>query len=75
MKVTSKRQVTIPKQLRARLGLLPGTEVAFITEGNTLRVVKEAGPAGRGHRVVERLRGKATASMTTEEILALTRSK
>lgn len=74
MKITSKGQVTIPQELRERLGMLPGTEVRFVAEGNTLRVVKEKGPAGRGRELVKRLRGKATVAMSTDEILALTRS-
>jgi len=73
MKITSKGQVTIPQEVRERCGLLPGTEVRFVLEGNNVRVVKEAGPQERGKRLVARLRGRATASRTTDEILALTR--
>lgn len=73
MRITSKGQVTIPQELREQLGFVPGSEVTFIPEGTTLRVVKQEGPQGRGRNVVERLRGKATVSMTTDEILALTR--
>ncbi|MBI5016618.1 MAG: AbrB/MazE/SpoVT family DNA-binding domain-containing protein [Deltaproteobacteria bacterium] len=73
MRITSKGQVTIPQELRDQLGFVPGSEVTFIPEGNTLRVVKQEGPAGRGRSLVDRLRGKATVSMTTDEILALTR--
>lgn len=73
MKITSKGQVTIPQEYRDRLGFVPGSEVTFIPEGNTLRVVRQEGPGGRGLALVERLRGKATVSMTTDEILALTR--
>jgi len=73
MRITSKGQVTIPQELREQLGFLPGSEVRFIPEGNTLRVVKEETPGGRGRGLVKRLRGKATVTMTTDEILALTR--
>ncbi|MBE0617347.1 MAG: AbrB/MazE/SpoVT family DNA-binding domain-containing protein [Proteobacteria bacterium] len=75
MKITSKGQVTIPQELREQLGFLPGSEVRFIPEGNTLRVVKEPPPGGRGRDLVKRLRGKATVAMTTDEILALTRGE
>ncbi len=75
MKITSKGQVTIPQELRERLGLLPGTEVRFVAEGNALRVEKDNGPHGRGRRLVEGLRGRATVAMTTDEILALTRQE
>lgn len=73
MKITSKGQVTIPQELRERLGFVPGSEVEFIPEGNTLRVVRQEGPRGRGGDLVRGLRGRATVSMTTDEILALTR--
>ncbi len=75
MKITSKGQVTIPQEIRERFGLLPGTEVTFVPEGNTLRVVKKEGPESRGRNLVARLRGRATVSMTTDEILALTRGE
>ncbi|MBI5441079.1 MAG: AbrB/MazE/SpoVT family DNA-binding domain-containing protein [Deltaproteobacteria bacterium] len=73
MKITSKGQVTIPQEIRERFGFLPGTEVTFVPEGNTLRVVKEERRQRRGKRLVAGLKGKATVSLTTDEILALTR--
>ena len=73
MRITSKGQVTIPQEIRERCGLLPGTEVTFVLEGNNLRVVKQEGPHERGRNLVAHLRGRATVSMTTDEILALTR--
>lgn len=75
VKITSKGQVTIPQELREQLGFLPGSEVTFIPEGNTLRVVRQEGPGGKGRDLVSRLRGKATVAMTTDEILALTRPR
>ena len=74
MKITSKGQVTIPQDLREKYGFRPGTEIEFLHDGNALRVVKAGPDGGRGRRLVERLRGKATVRMTTDEILALTRS-
>ena len=75
MRVTSKGQVTIPIEIRERLGLLPETEVEFELEGNTLRVRKARGAErrGRGAALVARLRGRGNVRMTTDEILALTR--
>ncbi|GAB4265395.1 AbrB/MazE/SpoVT family DNA-binding domain-containing protein [Deferrisoma sp.] len=73
MRITSKGQVTIPQPIREKPGFLPGTEVEFVVEGNTLRAVKSVKGANLGRRVVETLRGKATSGMTTDEILALTR--
>jgi AbrB family looped-hinge helix DNA binding protein len=75
MRVTSKGQVTIPVEIRERLGLLPNSEVEFEVEGNAVRIRKARGrrARGRGRSVVEHLRGKATSGMSTDEIMALTR--
>ncbi len=75
MRITAKGQVTIPKEWREKLGFLPGTEVEFIPEGNALKLVKKKTAPGRGLRLVEHLRGKATVKMTTDEIMALTRGE
>ena len=71
MRITAKGQVTIPKEIRDRLGLRPGTEVEFIAKTNSVEILK-AGPV-RGEVLVRRLRGRAGAGMSTDEILALTR--
>ncbi len=75
MRITSKGQVTIPVEIRERLGLLPNSEVEFAVEGNAVRIRRARGARrrGRGHSIVEHLRGKATSGMTTEQIMALTR--
>jgi len=73
MRITSKGQVTIPQEIREKLGLLPHTEVEFIVEGRAVRIVKARSRRARGTGVVRRLRGRASISMTTDEILALTR--
>ncbi len=76
MRVTSKGQVTIPVEIRERLGLLPHTEVRFEVEGNTVRIVREERKLGsRGQRLLDRMRGRATSGMSTDEILALTRGE
>ena len=75
--VTSKGQVTIPKRVRERLGIEPGSLVAFeLTESG--EVVLRPVAAGRrrvppGKSRMAKLRGRATVKMKTEEILALTR--
>jgi AbrB family looped-hinge helix DNA binding protein len=76
MRITSKGQVTIPIDVRTRAGLLPGTEVEFAVKGDVVvlrRAEKRAG--GRGARLVERMRGRGTVRMTTDQIMALTRGE
>lgn len=73
MRITSKGQVTIPIEIRERAGLLPDTEVEFRMQGGKV-VLEKAGKApGRGTRLIQALRGKATNGMSTDEIMALTR--
>jgi AbrB family looped-hinge helix DNA binding protein len=75
MKVTSKGQVTIPRNIRQKLGITPASEVEFVIEGNV--VLLRAGDAAhsRGKRIVDSLKGRATVRMTTDEIMALTRGE
>jgi antitoxin PrlF len=75
-KVTSKGQVTIPKDIRDEFGFLPGTDVEFLRDGSGIRVVRRAGSRSRGEEVVAHLReaGK-NYTMTTEEVMRLTRGE
>ena len=75
MKITPKGQVTIPIDVRERLGLLAGSEVEFDVVGNAARIRKVRTGAGRGRRLVERMRGRGSVRMTTDEILRLTRAE
>lgn len=73
-KVTTKGQITIPLALRDRLGIHPGATVEFSVEGEAIVVRKHSGPeTGRGAHLVARLRGTATAGLSTDEIMELTR--
>jgi AbrB family looped-hinge helix DNA binding protein len=73
MRITSKGQVTIPQELRERTGLMPGCEVEFSEARDGRVVIKKLTGARRGRRIVERLRGRGSVAMTTDEILTLTR--
>ena len=76
MRITSKGQVTIPVEIRERMGFLPNTEVRFEVEGDAVRILREEKPPeGRGQRLLSRMRGRATSGLSTEEIMALTRSE
>ncbi len=73
MRVTSKGQVTIPIEIRDRLGIVPSSEVEFVEEGGQVVLRKKASPPARGRRLVEAMRGRSTVKMTTDQIMALTR--
>ena len=77
MKITSKGQVTIPQRIREQMGWLPATEVEFVVEGAAVRIVKVEPAKGesRGQRALRQLRGRASISMTTDEIMTLTRDE
>jgi AbrB family looped-hinge helix DNA binding protein len=71
-KVTTKGQVTIPQEIRDRLGIHPGATVEFGVDGDVV-TIRKLRQAGRGDDIVARMRGRATAGLTTDEIMALTR--
>lgn len=73
MLVTEKGQVTIPKAIRESSGIGPGSEVDFeLTEdGIVIRAAKDH--PSRGQRLIQRLRSRGQGTMTTDEIMALTR--
>jgi AbrB family looped-hinge helix DNA binding protein len=76
MQITTKGQVTIPQEIRNRLGLLPHTNVEFELAGDHARIRKarrQPGEGTRGRLAIEVLRGSADAHWSTDEILALTR--
>lgn len=73
MRITSKGQVTIPVEIRERLGLLPDTEITFKVVGTAVRLQKAPGQGRRGAAVVARLRGRSRTRLTTDQILGLTR--
>lgn len=77
MKITSKGQVTIPKEIRDEFGLLPGTEVEFVAEGTEVKVRKVKGGRTRGQEIVDHLRqaNGGDIPLTTEEIMRMTRGE
>ena len=74
MRVTTKGQVTIPLKIRRKLRITPASEVQFI-EGKDGRVYIEKVSGGSTGSRFASLRGVATIKMSTEEIMALTRSE
>jgi antitoxin PrlF len=72
MRVTSKGQVTIPLEVRRKLGIEPGSEVEFELDEGGARLVRAK--RARGNAIARRMRGRGTVAMSTDEIMALTRS-
>jgi AbrB family looped-hinge helix DNA binding protein len=73
MRVTTKGQVTIPQNIREKLGITPATEVDFVEEKGRVFLMKRKGKKA-ATRKFAKLRGIATVKMTTDEIMALTRA-
>ncbi len=75
VKLNSKGQVTVPAALRARHRLEPGDEVDVVEERGALRIVRVEGPDTRGRRLAARMRGRATTTMSTDQLLGLLRGE
>jgi AbrB family looped-hinge helix DNA binding protein len=73
MRITSKGQVTIPIEIRHKIGLLPNTEVSFSVSKDAVILRKASANSSRGLRLLRAMRGKASTRMTTDQIMALTR--
>ena len=71
MRVTTKGQVTIPIGIREALGISPETEIEFVEDNGKFYIVKTEEPIIR--KKFHKLRGIASAKMSTDEILSLTR--
>ncbi len=71
MRVTTKGQVTIPRNIRVSLGIVPETDIDFKEENGRFYIVKNSKP--KSSSKFTKFRGIATAKMTTDEILSLTR--
>ena len=76
MQITTKGQVTIPQEIRNKLGLLPHTEVEFELAGDHARLRKAQPPitgSDRARLAIRLLRGSGDGRMSTDEIMALMR--
>jgi AbrB family looped-hinge helix DNA binding protein len=74
MKITTRGQVTIPQHIREQLGLLPNTEVEFEVRGKAVVLRRSRGRGRRGQSLIERMRGRADAGLSTDEIMGLMRT-
>ncbi len=73
--VTRKGQVTIPKAVRDRLGINPGSKIVFEVAEDGRAFFRRVGKTAIKPSHFERMRGTATSGLTTEEIMALTRGE
>ena len=73
--VTRKGQVTIPKPVHDRLGINPGSKVEFEVAEDGRAFLRRIGKRALKPSRFERMRGTATSGLTTDEIMALTRSE
>jgi antitoxin PrlF len=73
--VTRKGQVTIPKPVRDRLGIGPGSKVDFEVAEDGRAFLRRVGKPKVKPSGFERMRGTATSGLTTDEIIALTRGE
>lgn len=78
MRITSKGQVTIPQAIREQAGLLPGSEVEFVVEGERV-FIRPTAATGRtwAREAIERARGTGNNPMfkgwTTDRIMQFLR--
>jgi len=76
MRITSKGQVTIPQEIRERLGLLPNTEVEFTVTGGEAVIRRKKGTPTHAQRAVAHLKAHgASMRMSSSELLALLRDE
>lgn len=74
MKISTKGQVTIPIEMRTKLGMLPYTEVDFTLRDGGIFIKKHDNSKRKGLKLLEQLSGKSQLNMSTEYIMKLTRS-
>lgn len=74
--LTSKGQVTIPKQIRDTLNMTPGCSVQFAVNRDGDVVINKVGArASRKPDRFEAARGKADVKWRTDDLMALLRGK
>jgi AbrB family looped-hinge helix DNA binding protein len=83
MRVTSKGQVTIPRELRALTGIEPNSEVVFAIEGGKLtiapkdasREVEERQRLDRFMAALRRMEGTGDQALDAEALARITRDR
>lgn len=65
-------QLEIPQRIREELGLYPGVAVSIQVIDQTLQI-RSLKISDSPIDIIERMRGKATSGLTTDEIMSLSR--
>ncbi|MEK1932954.1 MAG: AbrB/MazE/SpoVT family DNA-binding domain-containing protein, partial [Pararhizobium sp.] len=81
MRVTSKGQVTIPRDLRELAGIAPNSEVLFSMEGGKLTIVPKDGRQEQEDRIrlerfletLQRLEGTGDQEVDANQLMEMTR--
>jgi antitoxin PrlF len=78
MRMTSKGQVTIPKNVRDSAGIKPGADLSVVYDQGVIKVLRQkrstvAADEQARATWLNRVRGVSTSDISTEEILAMTR--
>lgn len=74
MRITSKGQVTIPRAIRERYGFMPETDIEFVEQDGWIGIRQTS--SSKPHaidEVISSLRGSASGTLTTDQIMELTR--
>jgi len=81
VRVTSKGQVTIPKHIRQRTGILPGTSVEFTEKNGEVRLRKASRHRSRAKKdeefeaYLQKFKGTLDLGMSTDEYMELLRGE
>ena len=83
MRVTSKGQVTIPRDLRQTFGIGPNTEVVFGVEGGKITIAPKHDRDRMADRrrldrflaALDRLEGTGDPDIDADDVMALTRDR
>ncbi|MDH4987623.1 AbrB/MazE/SpoVT family DNA-binding domain-containing protein [Aminobacter anthyllidis] len=83
MRVTTKGQVTIPKEIRDRLGIEPGSEVEFVERADgAVELVSATEPDMLSRAIdrsfedwLQRVEGTGDSNLTADDIMAMTRDR
>ena len=76
MRITSRGQVTIPREIREKAKLLPNTEIEFGIDNGCVTLRAVCKPKSQGADAVKMLRGSLKhLKCTTDELMGLTRGQ